>query len=1009
MQRVTPYLIAIIGMLVAGSCTAETNPFSNTVNRPFASVCNGPQGAVIVQQPAGVSAAAVGRAAVHTAVASQHSAGRLAGAAATIERMRRHGLVGPNATARFPRTVVHAEGDELILPDLQTAAVGAAQIGAPTNALTFEFEGFTAGDQTALEDYLAVAYPKARLIYGPPAFSNTVKIVADSSIQNIQGGTYNATTNEIHIPPLTGNFPEDTYILLMLVLNAFHDDVALFYDAWEQGFIGAAAYAIQTTSGVSPGYDPIDPGPFYCMSVYEAQNHPELANSTYYPASGATNMLVWRIAMARAAWLKCYIENKDFFSGFNTRYYEQLQALAETSGVQTAQEALVGNVPALKVIASEVVPQVEGQSFFQWFENNSVLDTSVHLGPKLYVWNIPLETSVALIAELYTTLAGGDEQPEGGQASTVYWSYDFVYKLYAEEGNIIDIPSSGDSVGEGFLLPTFFNIGGPQLISIDIKTTYLSRRYFYPYGMRGFELGENNFYGGVVGNAEGTLDATGGDGLTDVEVSRGVFGGRITTAALKPTQVQVVYDNGLGQTVTRVLNIGWDSYVFFLQGSGQTRVQHTYNVGTTGLHLISLPITPSAGEAPDILGVAADRLLMAEWLPTLEGDDKYRIWPNIRPFVPGRGYWLKVYDDAVVDTFGILPSESEAASISLPIGWNIIGIPRDEPVALADVGVIFGANEMVSFADAVNAGYIQQSVFGYEQLAGYATEEVLQPFQGYWFRVLRSPGVTLVFPAITSTAGARTQSAESTSAQLKWKLPLHVAAGAFASSAAYLGVASEATDKSDALFDLQAPPAFGPAVSARFVQPAATGDGAVYLSDVRSETLPQRWEFVVSSSVPGVDITLSWPDISGLPADARPVLVDETTGKRRYMRTTSSLSIPSDGSYTERALAVELEQAGADTLVVGSLSANQTAQGVAIVYSLSSAATVDVEVLNIAGRRIATVSSGELTPAGTAQTLWSMRNSAGSLVPSGTYLVNITARTESGQQTSALRTMQIQR
>ncbi len=59
---------------------------------------------------------------------------------------------------------------------------------------------------------------------------------------------------------------------------------AFFYDAWEEGFAGAAATAIQTTPGVMPGYNPIDPGPFYASSVYEPQNQPDLGgtNSNCY-------------------------------------------------------------------------------------------------------------------------------------------------------------------------------------------------------------------------------------------------------------------------------------------------------------------------------------------------------------------------------------------------------------------------------------------------------------------------------------------------------------------------------------------------------------------------------------------------------------------------------------------------------------------------------------------------------------------------------------------------------
>ena len=343
----------------------------------------------------------------------------------------------------------------------------------------------------------------------------------------------------------------------------------------------------------------------------------------------------------------------------------------------------------------------------------------------------------------------------------------------------------------------------------------------------------------------------------------------------------------------------------------------------------------------------------------------------------------------------------------LPIGWSIVGIPRRSPVDLNDLRIVYGANEAVSFQQAVNAGYIQQSVFGYEQLAGYFTEETLQPFLGYWFRVLRSPGVTVVFPA--SVAASSAPSSSPTVTELEWKLPLRVQAGAFVSSAAYLGVAADATEKADGLFDIQAPPAFGPAVTVRFVQPRAVDEGPVYLADVRSTALPQRWEFVVASSVPDAEVTLSWPDVSSLPGEVRPVLVDQATGRRRYMRTTTSMSIPSAGGYTARALAIELEQPGAGTLAVNALSASQSAQGVAIVYSLSSAAAVTAEVLNIAGRRIATVCAEEPRPAGAGEILWNMRSNSGSTVPAGTYIISFTARTETGQQVGALRTMQVQR
>jgi hypothetical protein len=530
--------LALVGALLLALPACSQSAFRNTGNRRFASRCNGPQGAIVIARQKGIMATA----GVKTqALQAQHSAIKLRSAVATYRKLQSLRLKRKQGEVRFPRLMVETVNNKLVQPDLVRAQQVGVKVGEQTNNLTFEFVGWSAEDQAALQAYLDTAYPKAKLVYGPPAFNANIKIIRDETVENVQGGTYNPSTNEIRIPPLSGNFPEDTYILLQLVLNAFHDDAMLYYDAWEQGMAGAAAYAIQMMPGVSPGYDIIDPGPFYCLSVYEPENQPELGNSTFYPASGATNMLVWRVAMARAAWLKCWIEDNSFFAKFNAGYYASYNSM------------LPGDVATLRDLAAGALPQVEGQPFFAWFQQQYVFDTSVRTGKKLYTWNIPLPQSVALICELYNTTADGDEQPLGGQARTIYWDYLHTTQLYAEEGNIIDINSGGASPGEGFLLPTFFNVGGAERITVQVDVAGLRREYLYPYGQRGFELAENNLYGAVTGADSGTLNVAGGNGITDLAVERGSWGSRITNAKLSPLKLQVSFAVAGGEPVLRTI------------------------------------------------------------------------------------------------------------------------------------------------------------------------------------------------------------------------------------------------------------------------------------------------------------------------------------------------------------------------------------------------------------------------------------------------------------------------
>jgi hypothetical protein len=73
-----------------------------------------------------------------------------------------------------------------------------------------------------------------------------------------------------------------------------------------------------------------------------------------------------------------------------------------------------------------------------------------------------------------------------------------------------------------------------------------------------------------------------------------------------------------------------------------------------------------------------------------------------------------------------------------------------------------------------------------------------------------------------------------------------------------------------------------------------------------------------------------------------------------------------------------------------SVSANPSSGAATISYSLGHAAEVRVQVLDMAGRRVATLESGT-TAAGVHQVSWDGRDAGGSPVGSGVYLVRMEA------------------
>ena len=102
-------------------------------------------------------------------------------------------------------------------------------------------------------------------------------------------------------------------------------------------------------------------------------------------------------------------------------------------------------------------------------------------------------------------------------------------------------------------------------------------------------------------------------------------------------------------------------------------------------------------------------------------------------------------------------------------------------------------------------------------------------------------------------------------------------------------------------------------------------------------------------------------------------------------------------------------EAGVAALAVSGAAAVPTARGAEILFSLSAPADVTVEVLNVAGRPVATLVSDRPTAAGRQGLVWSGRTATGTAAPSGAYLVRITARTAAGGQATALAPLPLSR
>ncbi|GEM_PF-6505432 len=441
-----------------------------------------------------------------------------------------------------------------------------------------------------------------------------------------------------------------------------------------------------------------------------------------------------------------------------------------------------------------------------------------------------------------------------------------------------------------------------------------------------------------------------------------------------------------------------------------------------GLEMLSIPYSFINSDASNVLGSLSDSVYpggpVAIWRyhPSRQ---EYRTYPD--PFAasiePGEGFWLLNQNRETI----VLPSDATPVAAMVPYdvellaGWNQIGNPFVAPIRFDQVDVIGPDGSQWGIQEATARGLILPVLYSYDPVTNeYVWSTTLAgtsliPFEGYWLLAYRD--VTLVFPPPGGMMVAEVPATAATQPQDGWQVGIQVQASGQTRAARLFGATSGATDEVDTS-DVPAPPALlatGPRVDAWF-SIGADSDRR-YLVDTRSaDPGAKTWSLTVLAEEPGAAVTVRWPGLSQtLPGDLVATLQDVAAGRQVYMRTSESYTFTSQAGGT-RELRITVRQRAEATLGLTAAARSTARGGLEILYTLGNDALVDVEVRNIAGRVVRSLAQNRAAVEGQNTLMWNGLSEAGTAVPAGTYIVQVTARSpETGEQMSVIRTATVSR
>lgn len=343
--------------------------------------------------------------------------------------------------------------------------------------------------------------------------------------------------------------------------------------------------------------------------------------------------------------------------------------------------------------------------------------------------------------------------------------------------------------------------------------------------------------------------------------------------------------------------------------------------------------------------------------------------------------------------------QTGAPSIILQPGWNLIADPYNYAIPLGQLVGVPEANNLESytFTELATLGYINGSLAYWSTLSQsyqytQTFSDLMQPNTGYWIYVQSGGAVTITWPAVYQpfipglSDGLTNQppSNENKVAPMAvptWELQLAARSNGMLDSTTSIGQTTN-TQLASAMLRYKAPTApVKNAISSYIYVPNGKKSFSLARAITPESVVQQTWQWRIFTQNAGA-VTLTWPNISSVPANVQLRLVDPSTGATKSLRAGSSITFTGQAQGV-KTYSIEVIT-GPALPVIEAITAVATKPSAKISYDLSVNATTTVTITS-KGQVIATLVQGREDSSGVSTATWNYLDAANRPVPNGTY------------------------